>query len=230
MSSEDTPRPQRYGLPKLRTAALERLGRAYADDDLELEDYERRIEAVQAAESVQEIADIMHDVPDFDATGSRSPATAPGGQPAGDVSPGSPTALGAGAHGPTEVQVLGDRTLDLSDFRNGAVRVVALLGDTRIDVSQLRPGETVVVTDYGALGDFSIRVPAGTDVVNHRVVVLGDVKRGPAKSSASRRGRGWRIAKRGTTADHRREPVPSPPPRVILQGFRLLGDTRIIEV
>lgn len=222
MGPEDAPRPQRYGLPRLKAAALERLGRAYADDDLELEDYERRTEAVQAAESVQEIADIMHDVPDFDPMGVRSPSPGPGAAPE--------PAPGPGAHGPTEVQILGDRTLDLTDFRNGAVRVFALLGDTRVDVSQLRPGETVVITDFGALGDFSIRVPAGTDIINHRVVVLGDVERGTARSKDTRRGRGWRIAKRGTADTRPPEPAYGPAPRVILHGFRLLGDTRIIEV
>lgn len=222
MSSDETHSPRRYGLPRVRRAALDRLARAYGDDDLELEDYEQRADAVQAAESVEEIASVMADVPDFDAE-----AISRGELARGTIDlPGVPE---EGGELPTAFQILGDRSLDLADLRNGGVRVVGILGDTHVDLRELRPGETAVVEDFSMLGDFTVVVPAGTEVVRHRVVVLGDmVRRRPKKSEA----RKWRL---GSGAEGRgigdaRAVEHYGPPRVVLRGFRLLGDTRIIDV
>lgn len=70
MHSKEDMTPHRYGLPKMRKAALSRLARA---------------EAFEAAEW-------------------------PG----------------------TAIKIVGDRKLDLADFRNGETRVFSLLGDTKI--------------------------------------------------------------------------------------------------
>lgn len=226
MGDDENSLPQRYGVPKLRHAALERLARAYADDDLELEDYERRTGEIHAAETVQEIARVMADVPDFSTEGFDVSRHRSGEQ---------------GEHG-TAVQVLGDREIALADFRDGAMHVFCLLGDTRIDLADLGPRDTVVVTDFGALGDVVVRVPAGTEVVEQRVVVLGDFKRGPARAARGRRNTRWKLEKHGGEAARRHLGGPegtttgrSPTAhagasRVILRGFRLLGDTKIIDV
>jgi hypothetical protein len=234
MRDDEKSPPQTYGVPKLRRAALERLARAYADDDLELEDYERRTGEIHAAETVQEIARVMADVPDFAVEGfDRSPSNAQALE--------RPPRTAEGDHG-TAVQVLGDREIALADFRGGAMQVFCLLGDTRIDLAGLGPGDTVFVTDHGALGDVVVRVPAGTEVVERRVVVLGDFKRGPARAARGRRNTRWKLDKRGGAISRPRIDGPggtaageSPTqharaPRVILRGFRLLGDTKIIDV
>jgi hypothetical protein len=215
VSSDEAQSPRRYGLPRVRRAALERLAHAYGDDDLELEDYEHRAAAVESAESVEEIARVMSDVPDFDVdTITRGPVA----RRTADV----PAARDEGTELPTAVQILGDRTLDLADFRNGGVRVVGILGDTHVDLRELGPGETAVVEDFSLLGDFTVVVPAGTEVVRHRLVILGDmVRRGPKKSEARR----WKLR-----SDAARAVEHYGAPRLILRGFRLLGDTRIIDV
>ncbi|MFP4375015.1 MAG: DUF1707 domain-containing protein [Spirochaetaceae bacterium] len=234
MSDEESSLPRTFGVPKLRRAALERLARAYADDDLELEDYERRTGEIHAAETVQEIARVMADIPDFDGDAPRAGAHR------------SSIEVEEGEHG-TAVQVLGDREIGLADFRGGAMHVFRLLGDTRIDLSDLAPHDTVVVTDFGVLGDVVVRVPAGTEIVERHVVVLGDFKRGPARTARGRRASRWKLEKHDrSTPRGRRLEAGDPPaagysvggsgahparaPRVILQGFRLLGDTTIIDV
>ena len=228
MRDDEQSLPQTYGLPKLRRAALERLARAYADDDLELEDYERRTGDIHAAETVQEIARVMADVPDFGIegfggrqdTGEQPPVAPARSHPAPSSFPAE-----QGDHG-TAVQVLGDREIAFADFRGGAMHVFCLLGDTRIDLTDLGPRDTVVVTDHGALGDVVVRVPAGTEVVEQRVVILGDFKRGPARTARGRRNTRWKLEKHGGEAP----PRPARASRVVLRGFRLLGDTKIIDV
>ncbi|MFP4068060.1 MAG: DUF1707 domain-containing protein [Spirochaetaceae bacterium] len=241
MSDDKSALPQKYGLPKLRRAALERLARAYADDDLELEDYERRTGEIHAAETVQEVSRVMADVPDFhvDEAGRHGPGKQPFGHPSPHVA--VPPPGEEGEHG-TAVQILGDRDIALGDFRGGAMNVFCLLGDTRIDLGDLGPRDTVVVTDYGALGDVLVRVPAGAEVIERRIVVLGDFKRGPVRTSGGRRNTRWKLEKGSGGAPRRRVAGPggktgneSPTsnalaPRVVLRGFRLLGDTTIIEV
>jgi hypothetical protein len=217
MRSEEDMTPDRYGLPKVRRAALDRLARAYAEDDLELEDYEDRTEALEAAGSLQDVARVMADIPDFDPetftgggaqflpprpafTGREShvgPAGGPGRQ--GDAAPA------------TAIQIIGDRKVSLADFRNGEIRIFTLLGDTKVDLSDLRSGETAYVRDFGLLGDFTLRVPTGTQVIRRRIVLLGDEKRvSPAMPAAAS--------------------PPPVPPRVVIEGFRLLGDTKIVDL
>lgn len=225
MRDEENSLPQTYGVPKLRRAALERLARAYADDDLELEDYERRTGEIHAAETVQEIARVMVDVPDFAVDGFGRTAS-------DEQAVARPPGGAEGEHG-TAVQVLGDREIAFADFRGGAMHVFCLLGDTRIDLADLGPRDTVVVTDHGALGDVVLRVPAGTEVVERRVVILGDFKRGPARAARGRRNTRWKLEKHGGQAPSqpgRAEGQPARAPRVVLRGFRLLGDTKIIDV
>ncbi|MFP4483978.1 MAG: DUF1707 domain-containing protein [Spirochaetaceae bacterium] len=220
----DNPTPRRFGLPKIRQAALDRLARGYADDDIEIDDYERRTEAVNAAESVDEIARIMADVPDFsvddpalfsgsgDGTGgvvggagARPPARAgSGAAPAQYRRPGTPAENGRPA---TRLQVLGDREYDLADMENGALRVLSMLGDSTVSLADLRPGEEVVLTHYSLLGDMTIIVPAGCEITRRHVLLLGDEQR-----------QGRRSARPGGQT-----------PRVVLRGFKLLGDVTILE-
>lgn len=238
--NDDSPLPRRYGLPKLRSKARERLAQAYADDDLELEDYEHRVEAVEAASSVDEVLAVMQDVPDFAGNneargvGSAGSAGSAGGVGSAGGSGGSevPSRPGsanrspetrraseaaAGDVGPgTAVQILGDRDLDVADLRGGAVRIFSLLGDTKVDLTRLGPGQTAEITDFGVLGDFKIEIPVGTEVVRHHLSILGDVVRKRAKDR---------------DADGRPDDAGHDVParRVVFRGFRLLGDVKIVE-
>lgn len=219
----DYPAPRRFGLPKIRQAALDRLARGYADDDIEIDDYEHRTEAVNAAESVDEIARIMADVPDFsvddpaifsggaagagsdlDTEAGGATGTASRNAPAAYRRPGAPSAGGAPA---TRLQVLGDREYDLADTDNGALRVISILGDATVSLADLQPGEEVEVGSYSLLGDTTIIVPAGCEIVRRHFLLLGDEER-----------QGRRSARSGAGSA-----------RVVLRGFKLLGDVTIVE-
>lgn len=231
MHSEETMKPHRYGLPKMRRAALERLARAYAEDDLDLEDYEDRTEALEAAGSLQEVARVMADIPDFHPETLTTERAGPPAVRPSFVGPVESRVDRTDAVPATAIQILGDRTVGLADFRNGRIRVFCLLGDTKIDLADLRPGETAFVKDFGVLGDFTLRVPAGTEVVRRRIVLLGDEKRVPQKKLRKTKGLGRGkpapAPEATTTTPASRAPVP---PKVVIEGFRLLGDTKIIDL
>ncbi len=221
--STDHPTPRRFGLPRIRQAALDRLARGYADDDIEIDDYEHRTEAVNAAESVDEIARIMADVPDFnvddpaifsggapgtggdlDTVPNGVPGAASRNAPAGYRRPGAPTTGGAPA---TRLQVLGDREYDLADTDNGALRVISILGDSTVSLADLQPGEEVELSSYSLLGDTTVIVPAGCEIVRRHFLLLGDEERQGRRS----------VRPGGGSA------------RVVLRGFKLLGDVTIVE-
>jgi hypothetical protein len=195
--------PRRFGLPKVRRAALDRLARGYADDDIDLEDYERRTAQVHDAISIDEITNVMHDVPDFSvdeaarASSVDQPAQAEASPPANP-----------GAQPATMLQVLGDREFDIADVEGGALRVISLIGETTIDLGGIQPGETVVLSTYSLLGDLTVIVPRGCRVHRRHVLVLGDLEH---DRGASRRGAEDTC-------------------QVVLRGFKLLGDVTIVEV
>ncbi len=206
----------------MRRAALDRLARAYAEDDLELDEYEERTEALEAAGSLQDVARVMSDIPDFDL----EPFPGQDSHLAGRVED-------RRSHPATAIQILGDRTVDLADFANGEIRIFSLLGDTKVDLADLRPGETALVKDFGLLGDFTLRVPAGTQVIRRRIVLLGDEKRVAGKKPRKGKGVG---RKKPAAVQDATPTMPAPasrppvPPRVVVLGFRLLGDTKIVDL
>jgi hypothetical protein len=212
--SEST--PKKYGLPKVRKAASDRLAEAYAQDDLDLEDYEERTEALQGARSVDEIKQIMSDVPDFHVDAIVGHHTRQAARreehaiPSSSVGAGKPPAAGEDMP-PMAVQLLGDRAFDISDLQDGYLRIFTMLGDTEADLIDLGPGETAEITAISILGDLTLRIPVGTEVIRHQFVLLGDVSRKRRKKN--------RVPK----------PTEGIPPRVILRGVKLLGDIRIIE-
>jgi hypothetical protein len=195
--------PRRFGLPRVRRAALDRLARGYADDDIDLDDYEKRTARIQDAISVDEIAEIMHDVPDFSV--DRAARSEPAEPPAEFHAP--PPAHADGQP-PTMLQVLGDREFDIADVEGGALRVISLIGDTTIDLGGLQPGEHVILSAYSLLGDLTVIVPRGCRVHRRHALILGDLEHD-----------------RGSAGQREEASC-----QVVLRGFKLLGDVTIVEV
>jgi hypothetical protein len=220
---------RRFGLPRAREAALDRIARAYADDDIDLSDYERRTADIQSAEHLDELQRIMNDVPDFDVT-----VLVPPGAGEAAKKPrrsGAPERRVDGGPDPdmhTMFQVLGDRDYGSGDALGG-LRIVSLLGDSTVDLRDLQAGETVTLSHLSLLGDLTILVPTGCRVRRQHILLLGDeTVREPRKKER----RHLHLA--SDTGDERapapqRNFSPGPPPRVVLRGFKLLGDVTIVE-
>lgn len=221
---------RRFGLPRAKEAALDRIARAYADDDMELSDYERRTADIQAAEHLDELQRIMSDVPDFDVTAlvprsDGAPTRAPGGYAAPEGRRGG--GAEEGMH--TMFQVLGDRDYASADALGG-LRVVSLLGDSTVDLRDLDAGETVTLSHLSLLGDLTILVPAGCRIRRQHILILGDeTVREPRKKERKRLRLDPDTGEDHPPALRRGDLSTAAPPTLVLRGFKLLGDVTILE-
>ena len=159
---DDDGRPTEYGVPKLRRQVLQRLADAFADDNLELAEYERRVRAAELATSIGELEAV---VADFPGAADREP----------------PRATGAVAAAGAAITVMGDREMEIRDAGNVPSFVINVMGDTRIDLSSAPPG----VYDLRiccVMGNVHVAVPPGSQVNRSLWNVMSDVKSRPSKA------------------------------------------------
>lgn len=172
--------PSEYGVPKLRQQIMQRLAEAYADDNLELAEYERRVRSAEHAVTIAQLEAVVADFPGA------------GGAPRR----GAEAAVDAGSG--AVMTIMGDRKLKVRAVRDLPRQVINLMGATRIDLRNAPPGayelrvfnvmgETEVVVPYGAqvsrtlwgmFSDVSERSPKGKRAararfVSHRVTLAG---------------------------------------------------------
>ena len=120
---DDDGRPTEYGVPKLRRQVLQRLADAFAGDDLELAEYERRVRAAELATRIGELEAVVADFP-------------------GDAGREPPRETGAVAAAGAAVTVMGNREMEIRDAGDVPSFVINVMGDTRIDLKSAPPGYT----------------------------------------------------------------------------------------
>jgi predicted membrane protein len=131
------------------------------------------------------------------------------------------------------VRILGDTDLELSDFEVEDKTIVSVLGDTSIDLSGLQPEYgTVGIRMMSVLGDVTLVVPIGTDVIRDASLILGDFKIRVGGKRGKRRGKKRQAASDDDElAPRTRDRFPAgAAPKVRISGFSLLGDVTIVEV
>ena len=159
---DDGGKPTAYGVPKLRRQVLQKLADAFADDNLELAEYERRVRAAELATSIGELEAV---VADFPGSAERDP----------------PHATGAVAAAGASVTVMGAREMEIRDAGDVPSFVINVMGDTRIDLKSAPPG----VYDLRiccVMGDVQVAVPPGSQVNRSLWSVMSDVKTRPSKA------------------------------------------------
>jgi hypothetical protein len=200
------------------------LTEAYARDDLEQGEFERRIERAEQATTIEELEELVADFPAHVVASAATAATARGVRLTGaDLE--REVARLAGLAAPTRFNVLGDQQIAVDAEDPAVVRSVSLLGDCTVDLRGLSGATGVFLVKVGSiLGDTRIVVPRGTPVEFRLINVLGDqtiIKAGGGK---------WRkLMKKLGGAEPREESIPPPGPTVVVTGFKLLGDTEIVE-
>ncbi len=185
------PADSRYGLPAMRERVVRMLARAYADGELELEDYEERVRRAENATTTGELRAVVADFPD-------PPVALPSATP--DIV--------SDRTGPFYLTLLGDREILPDDLEHDAAAVLSIIGDVTVDLSGTRAmeGTSFDITCVSLLGDMKVIVPPGTRIVRKQVSLIGDYKR---RTSQPERG-----TERYT---------------VVLRGFSLLGDLKVVE-
>ena len=166
---DDGRTPSEYGVPKLRRQILQRLADAYADDNLELSEYERRVRAAEYAATIDQLEALVADFPARPAPPRASPARR------------APT---PGA----TVTIMGERKLDVQAAQDLPRQVINVMGATRIDLSDAPPG-VYELRVYNLMGELQVAVPYGTQVNRTLWSLLSDVSVRPWKAKRTARAR-----------------------------------------
>ena len=153
---DDDRTPSAYGVPKLRRQILQRLADAYADDNLELAEYERRVRAAEHATGIDQLEALV--------------AGCPNARRVGPSKPSGPPAAGGGA----AVTVMRERNLEVQTVEDLPRQVINVMGAIRIDLSDAPPG-VYELRIYNVMGELQVAVPYGTQVNRTLWSLLSDV-------------------------------------------------------
>lgn len=150
-----------FGVPKYREVIVEILARAYTDNNLELSEYENRL---QRAENAQTITDLKEIVSDFPAEYLSFNAAAP--VPFTEGKKGSIFCL------------IGDRSISLQETKSAGINSYSAIGDTRIDLKKLTPeSQPFTVKSYSLIGNVYVAVPPNTRIVKRFFSLIGSFQR-----------------------------------------------------
>ena len=220
------PERRAFGVPRRREEITELLTEAYTRNDLEQGEFEQRVERAQHAQTIEELEALIADFPPevkhrHTASGVPAhPTAAMGGDIAEQVA-----ALDA-MSAPTRFTLIGDQHTAILPSDPRVLRASAVIGDSHVDLRALSGMSGVFLLKVAAwIGDTKITVPRGTPVQIRLFTLIGDQRRG-------KKGDGFlsRLARRfGATPEKKEEPPGLPGPTVVVTGFRLIGDTVIIE-
>jgi hypothetical protein len=158
--SDNIPEKRKYGVPEFRDKIIRRLETAYADNKLELEEYERRLELAYQAEFVEDIEVLVHDFPALQQSMDRGIDE--------DISEADDTA---------KVTLIGDQHLGPEDFYKGRIQPLSILGDINIDIRRFRNCEDPIhIKIRSFIGDTRIIIPRGMKVKYRLKSFLDDYK------------------------------------------------------
>jgi hypothetical protein len=189
-------------LSRAREQKITELSTHFANDDLTLEDLERRIERVYKAASVVELDTITADLQNLPVPSGRSPETRPASK-ASRV----PTAY-SGNSGRI-VSIMGESRRMGQWQVPQRLDVVSVMSDTTIDLTQAVMPSGVVDIDMRVVwAACKVVVPPGMRVINEMHAIMASVH---SKAEDAEPGRG----------------VPFPP-TIRLTGFALMSEVKVV--
>lgn len=196
-----------YGVPARRKEITARLSEAYSRDMLDQREFETRLERAEAASTIEQLEALVADF------GPEAPVSGLPELPEKRV-----------------VNVLSDLNQVLVPGVQDAYRAMTWLGDVRLDLRAFRgSGRTVVLQISGGLGDLGIQVPSGTRVLYKGRTILGEYRHVPAKRPGQVKQLWDRLFGSTPVPPASPFPVDGPPPTLVLEGTRFLGDITIRE-
>ena len=210
MEQPSRPTGTRYGVPARRKEITEQLSEAYAKNMLDQREFESRVERAEAAETIEALEAIVADF----------------GQPRPTPQPGTSVSADPVRH----FSVLGHQSHVLVPGTAETFAAVSILGNITVDLRAFRgSGRTLTVRISGALGEAKVKVPTGSRVVRKATTLLGDFRTVLAPEPGQVKAFLTRLFGRSDAPPASPFPGDGPPPNVILEGFRLLGDVIIEE-
>ena len=168
-----------HSIEPWREEAMEFLSRSFANDHISIDEYERRLDRVNTADSIELITRAIEDLP---GAGALSP-TVPEHEPPerGPVH----RAPASYQTDKTILTVLGSRTLRGDWLRNRHATSVTLLGSSCIDLRECDLPSEAALHVVSIMGECQIEVPEGVEVINSVTPVLAEVVDKTSRSRSS---------------------------------------------
>ncbi len=202
---------QKFGVPKTRERVLEALSAAYIDQQLETDEYEKRIELAYQARTLDELEQTVYDFPNRDSIMQQEPRPFVGG----------------GAQGVPQMTLIGDRTLTHLDFGAQPLQAFQLIGDFTVDLRNVPDGSLLELQAFSLIGDMKVLVPAGMTVEQRNLMTLiGEVRRRKKREMVKMFKKWFGKAEESEADVQRRDPTNAV---LRLKGFKLIGDITIID-
>ncbi len=206
--SDNIPEKRKYGVPEFRDKIIRRLETAYADNKLELDEYEKRLDLAYKAEYIEDLEALVHDFPGIQQSESKEIYKNYENDLYEEVDK-----SGFEADEDTKITLIGDQHLTAEDFSNGRIQSLSILGDVNIDIRRFRNSEGPIrIKIYSFIGDTRIIIPRGMKIQNRFKSLLGDYKL-------------VRNEDQNSQVEQFEESIGT----CILEGFSLLGDISIRE-
>jgi hypothetical protein len=166
--------------PRAREAKIDELSRHFANDDLTLEDLERRIERVYKAVTTADLEAITADLrtAGLPSSGGALPARSARNAARADAQNGGFVVPSAADARPTRLLAIMSTTRRLGRWSvPRELDVLALMSDTRLDLtSAAMPGGVVTVHVNAIMASFRIIVPPGMRIINQMHSFMADVR------------------------------------------------------
>ncbi len=149
-----------------RERTIARLSDAFAIDDLELDEFERRISLAHRAESLAELEPLLADLPAPASSSALAPATASTAM--------TVRAAGTGRRSQTLVAIMSGTVRRGRWSAPQTMRIISVMGGTELDFREadLAPGETHVFV-FALMGGCEIIVPPGLAVDMDGISIMG---------------------------------------------------------
>lgn len=187
-SNKPNKRPNVFGLPKHRERVISAISDAFSNNDLDIEDYEKRLEMAHDAKSLEELRQAVYDFPQVnslvpipkDKPVERQPTTKNSFPPAPRPSyaPSPAESFRQSFEGVDYLSVIGDRKLTSLDITKPNIKIVTGIGEGIIDLREIAQKFTHIrIENYCGIGNLKVRVPHNAQVSKSMFTVIGDTKR-----------------------------------------------------
>lgn len=157
-------------LPRVREAKIDELSRHFANDDLSLEDLERRIERVYKAGSLAELESITADL-----QGLSVPVPSAQTRPARVSS--APVSAGSGSDHGRILAIMSETRRTGRWTVPRRLEVVSVMSDTKLDLTQaILPAGVIDVEVRAVWAACKITIPPGVRVINETHAIMAAVR------------------------------------------------------
>ena len=189
-------KPTTYGLPKKRTEVIELLKEAYTNQNLDDQEYERRLDEANNAKSIEDLKLVLFDFPAHIKSKifPQEAQNFPINQPSGSFLPSLPN---------NKLQVImGSESKNMPEFSNALPKISAILSSQRLDFrlskvpetpiniqvecilsgtqidlrNDLLDGKVINIHINGGLGEVKILLPRGATINRSIQLIAGELK------------------------------------------------------